>query len=194
MRSLLIALVLIGPLWCSVQAEELCRIQIIDAENGWAVPLVELRTTNNVRFYSDNAGVIAFDLRELMGVPTWFSVEGHGYAVTPDGFGFRGVRLIPESGKTLTVKVNRQLPAKRLGRITGAGLFGEAQRCGEFADWEDQGILGCDSVQNVIHGGKMFWAWGDTTLPGYPLGLFLFGDPFPKLKCPPTFEAWGNRS
>jgi hypothetical protein len=72
----------------------------------------------------------------------------------------------------LTVKVDRQLPAKRLGRITGGGLFGEAQRFGEFGDWKDQGILGCDSVQNAVHNGKMFWAWGDTNLPGYPLGLF----------------------
>jgi len=33
-------------------------------------------------------------------------------------------------------------------------------------------VFGCDSVQNAVHRGKLFWAWGDTTLPGYPLGIF----------------------
>jgi hypothetical protein len=68
--------------------------------------------------------------------------------------------------------VDRELPAKRLGRITGGGLFAESQKLGLDLDWKDQGILGCDSVQNAIHRGKLFWGWGDTTLPGYPLGRF----------------------
>ena len=55
--------------------------------SGWPVPLVELRTTHQVRFVTDNAGVIAFDLPELMGRECWFDVIGHGYEVPPDGFG-----------------------------------------------------------------------------------------------------------
>ena len=109
-------------------AAEPCRIDVVEEQSGWPVPLVELRTVHNVRFVSDNAGVIAFDLPELMGVETWFFVEGHGYGVPKDGFGYRGVRLTPETGGRLTVKVRRQLPARRLGRITGAGLFGESQK------------------------------------------------------------------
>ena len=50
----------------SVCATEPCCIKIIDESNGWPVPLVELRTTHQMRFVSDNAGVIAFDLPELM--------------------------------------------------------------------------------------------------------------------------------
>jgi hypothetical protein len=153
-------------------AEELCRIEIVDQDNGWPVPLVELRTTHQVRFVSDNAGIIAFDLPELMGRETWFTVTGHGYEVPQDGFGYRGVRLTPMPGKRLTVKVERLLPAKRLGRITGGGLFGESQRFGLATDWQDQGILGCDSVQTAVHAGRLYWAWGDTVVPGYPLGLF----------------------
>ncbi|MBN2473839.1 MAG: hypothetical protein JXB62_04485 [Pirellulales bacterium] len=149
-----------------------CRIDVVEEGSGWPVPLVELRTTHQVRFVSDNAGVIAMDLPELMGVETWFFVEGHGYGVPKDGFGFQGVRLTPMPGKTLTVKVKRSLPAKRLGRITGGGIFGESQQFGLESSWREQGILGCDSVQTAVHNGKMYWAWGDTTLPGYPLGLF----------------------
>lgn len=156
----------------SARALEPCRIDIIDEENGWPVPLVELRTTHNVRFVSDNAGIVAFDLPELMGVETWLFVEGHGYGVPEDGFGFRGVRVTPMPGEQRTIKVKRQLPAKRLGRITGGGLFGESQQLGLETNWGEQGILGCDSVQTAVHKGKMYWAWGDTTLAKYPLGLF----------------------
>jgi len=156
----------------SLQAGPLCTIKIVDAENNWPVPLVELRTTHQVRFVSDNAGVIAFDLPELMGVKTWFFVEGHGYSVPADGFGFRGVRLTPQPGKTITVKVRRQLPAKRIGRLTGGGIFGESQKLGLETGWREQGVLGCDSVQTAVHNNRLFWAWGDTTLPHYPLGLF----------------------
>jgi len=163
---------LMACLTASCGAGELCRIDIVDAESGWPVPLVELCTTHHVRFVSDNAGRIAFDLPELMRVETWFSVEGHGYGVPKDGFGYRGVRLTPVPGGHLTVKVSRSLPAKRLGRITGAGIFGESQKLGLESAWREQGILGCDSVQTAVYGGKLWWAWGDTTLARYPLGLF----------------------
>jgi hypothetical protein len=148
------------------------RINVVDESNGWPVPLVELRTLHNVRFVSDNAGVIAIDLPELMSTETWFTVEGHGYSVPKDGFGFQGVRITPRPGESITIEVHRELAGKRLGRITGAGIFGESQKLGLEADWKEQGILGCDSVQNVVHNGRLFWNWGDTTLAHYPLGRF----------------------
>ncbi len=151
---------------------EPCRIEIVDAENNWPVPLVELRTTHHARFVSDNNGIIAFDLPELMGEETWLTVVGHGYGLPADGFGNRGVRLTPKPGARLTVKVHRQLPGKRLGRVTGAGMFGESQRFGLEEAWREQGILGCDSVQTAVHEGRLYWAWGDTVLAKYPLGLF----------------------
>lgn len=170
LRNLLVAALLGLP--ALGQAFEPCRINIVDKSNGWPVPLVELRTTHQVRFVSDNAGVVAFDLPEMMGTETWLTVEGHGYSVPADGFGFRGVRITPTEGSEITIEVERKLPAKRLGRITGAGIFGEAQRFGEFSDWREQGIVGCDSVQYTEHRGKAYWMWGDTTLARYPLGLF----------------------
>ncbi len=153
-------------------ASQLCRIEVVEKGSGWPVPLVELRTTHHARFFTDNAGVIAFDLPELMGRETWFDVIGNGYEVPKDGFGYRGVRLTPQPGRTLRVEVNRRIAAKRLGRITGGGLFAESQKLGRELDWREPGILGCDSIQNAVHCGKMFWLWGDTTLAKYPLGLF----------------------
>ena len=46
-------------------AVEPCRIEIIDKENGWPVPMVELRTTNETRHVSDNSGLIAIDDPDL---------------------------------------------------------------------------------------------------------------------------------
>ncbi|HEV7866587.1 MAG TPA: hypothetical protein VGO90_02825, partial [Chthoniobacteraceae bacterium] len=124
------------------------------------------------RFVTDNAGVIACDLPELMGRETWFSVIGHGYEVPKDGFGMRGVRLTPKPGATLKVEVDRTNIARRLGRLTGAGIFAESQKVNQELTWQESGVFGCDSVQNAVHRGQMFWAWGDTTLPQYPLGVF----------------------
>ena len=149
-----------------------CRIEVVEKGSGWPVPLVELRTTHQARFVTDNAGVIAFDLPELMGRETWFDVIGHGYEVPKDGFGSRGVRLTPKPGETLRVEVTRTIIAKRLGRITGGGLFAESQKTGRELDWPESAVLGCDSVQNAPHRGKLFWLWGDTTLPRYTLGIF----------------------
>lgn len=149
-----------------------CRILVVEKGNGWPVPLVELRTTHQVRFVTDNAGVVACDLPELMGRETWFDLVGHGYEAPRDGFGYRGVRLTPEPGQTLKVEVTRTILAKRLGRLTGGGLFAESQKCGHELAGSESGILGCDSVQNAVHRGRLYWLWGDTTLARYPLGIF----------------------
>lgn len=168
-------LLLLGTCLCwvtALHADEPFRIDVRESGSGWPVPLIQFQTTHGVRFVSDNAGVIAFYLPELMGQPTWFSVEGHGYEVPADGFGRRGIRLTPTPGGKQTVTIHRKLPAKRVGRLTGAGLFAEAQRFGLEIDQLESGIVGCDSVQIAEHNGKLYWAWGDTRLARYPLGLF----------------------
>jgi hypothetical protein len=149
-----------------------CRIEVVDKESGWPVPLVELQTLHDVKFVTDNAGVIAFDLPELMGRETWFDVKGPGYEVKKDGFGYAGFRFTPEPGQVHRVEVERTIIARRLGRITGGGLFGESQKLGAEAAWRESGLLGQDSVQNAVYRGKLFWFWGDTILPKYPLGIF----------------------
>jgi hypothetical protein len=196
--SLAIAVWLFGESGTAVgeEAGKACRIVVVDKENGWPVPLVELRTTNQTRFVTDNAGVIAMDAAELMNQEVWFAVHGHGYGVAKDGFGFRGVRLVPKAGETIKVEVERSIVAKRIGRLTGAGLFGESQKLGDEKDWRDAPLVGCDSVQNAVYGGKMFWAWGDTTFARYPLGAFHMTSattavrPFEKLQPPlkPKFD------
>lgn len=156
----------------AVGAAEPCRIEVRENGSGWPVPLVELRTTSQVRLVTDNAGVIACDLPEFMGRETWFEIIGHGYGVKPDGLGMRGVRLTPQPGATMRVEVERTNIARRLGRLTGSGLFAESQKLGQELDWQEQGLTGCDSVQIAAHDGRLFWAWGDSLVPHYGLGIF----------------------
>ena len=171
-----------------LRAVEPFRIEIVDSENGWPVPLVKLRTTHEVEFVSDNAGVVAFDLPELMGKEVWLHVESHGYEVEKDGFGYRGVRVTPNPGEVKRIEVSRTIIAKRLGRLTGAGLFAESQKTGRDLEWRDSGLMGSDSVQNAVHRGKHFWAWGDTNLPHYPLGIFHMASATTALKPLSSFE------
>ena len=164
------------------------RIKVVDQENGWPVPLVTLTTTHHASFVTDNAGVIAIDLPELMDRETWFGIRSDGYEVSKDGFGYRGVRLTPTAGGSARVEVKRTIIAKRLGRLTGAGIFSESQKLGEHLDWEESGIFGCDSVQIAIHQGKRFWAWGDSNLARYPLGIFDMSSATTSLRPLEKFE------
>jgi hypothetical protein len=156
----------------AVAATDAFRIEVVDKSGGWPVPLVELETVHGVKFVSDNAGLIAFDALESMGRETWCSLRGFGYGVPRDGFGLEGIRFTPRPGGRLRVLVERRIIARRLGRITGAGLFAESWKLGEEQRETETGVVGCDSVQNAVHDGRLFWLWGDTSLAGYPLGIF----------------------
>ncbi len=153
-------------------AAEPCRIEIIDRENGWPVPMVELRGVNEVVHVSDNLGLIAIDDPDLLDREVWLQVKGHGYGVAKDGFGYEGVRTTLKAGEKFRIEVERRNLAKRLGRVTGAGLFAEAEKLGLPPLLPESGVFGCDSVLTAKHNGKLFWLWGDTNLPGYPLGIF----------------------
>jgi hypothetical protein len=151
---------------------QLFRLEIVDAQSQHPVPLIELKTNSDLRWVSDNAGVIAIDAPELFDREVWCEVIGHGYGVPADGFGFRGVRIRPVAGGTQRIPVQRTMIAERMGRLTGSGLLAESQKLGEYPDEPESGIVGCDSVRTVNWRGRRFWLWGDTKLHRYPLGIF----------------------
>lgn len=151
---------------------DLFVLEAIDDQNGRPVPLIEFRTTSGMKWITDNAGKAVVDAPELFGREVWFTVLGHGYEVPRDGFGFQGIRLTPTRGASHQVRLIRTLPAERLGRLTGSGLFAESQKIGEHTDWLESGVVGCDSVQTTPWKGRLFWFWGDTNLFRYPLGIF----------------------
>lgn len=164
------------------------RIEVVDKENGWPVPLVELKTTHDVRHVTDNLGLVALDEPELMDREVWLSVKSPGYGVAKDGFGYEGVRAKPTPGGKLRIEVERRIVAKRLGRLTGAGLFAEAEKLGDKVPDVEFGVHGCDTVQVTRFGDKLFWLWGDTSLPQYPLGIFSSTAATTPLKPFPKFE------
>lgn len=150
------------------------EIRVIDAKTGRGIPLVELETVNGLRFVTDNAGRIAICEPDLMDRETFFSVRSHGYEIAKDGFGFAGVRLTPKAGAPSEIKLTRTMPAERLCRLTGEGLYRNTLLLGHkppVAELNGK-VAGQDSVQAAIHRGKVYWFWGDTLRMNYPLGLF----------------------
>src|ERR1700677_4619397 len=60
------------------------RIQVVDEETGRGVPLVELRTVNQIRYVTDSNGVVAFDEPGLFDRKVFFTISSHGYEIDKD--------------------------------------------------------------------------------------------------------------
>ena len=149
------------------------EIRVVDAATGRGVPLAELETVHGVRLVTDNAGRAALAEPDLYGQEIWLSVRGHGYGVEADGFGNRGVRLTPAPNEPAVIRATRELPAERLGRLTGAGRWRDSRLLRyETPPDANGGVAGQDSVQAALYRGRVRWFWGDTQRLGYPLGLF----------------------
>ncbi|MFN0134884.1 MAG: hypothetical protein ACKVS9_02075 [Phycisphaerae bacterium] len=153
------------------------RIHVIDDQTSRGVPLVELRTTHNVQYLTDSAGMVAFREPGLMDQPVWFFVSSHGYEHPADGFGFRGVSLTPRAGESATIRLKRMNIAERLYRVTGGGIYRDSILLGDTPPIAqpllNAKVFGQDSVLNAIYRGRLFWMWGDTGRPAYPLGTFF---------------------
>jgi hypothetical protein len=158
------------------QAPAYFGIHVLDEQTGRGVPLVELTTTYNGRYITDSAGWVAFHEPGLMGQEVFFLVRSHGYEYPADGFGYRGVRLRPEAGKTAEIRIKRINIAERLYRLTGAGVYRDSVLLGRPAPTSrpvlNGLVTGQDSVINAIYRGRLYWFWGDTGWPAYPLGNF----------------------
>jgi hypothetical protein len=151
-------------------------ITVVDDQTGRGVPLVELTLTNEQRFLSDSAGLVAFDEPGLMNQRVFFSVASHGYEFPKDGFGIRGVALEVKSGGETKIKIKRLNVAQRLYRVTGGGIYRDSVLAGRTPPIDqpllNAQVFGQDSVQRVLYHGKLHWFWGDTNRPSYPLGHF----------------------
>ena len=151
-------------------------IEVVDEETGRGVPLVELRTVNEVRYWTDSGGVVAFYEPGLMNRDVFFHVTSHGYEFPKDGFGFRGKRLRTTPGGTARIAIKRKNIAERLYRITGQGIYRDTVLAGRRPPTRQPvlngRVLGQDSVQAVAYRGRIYWFWGDTSRESYPLGQF----------------------
>ena len=152
------------------------RITVVDADTGRGVPLVELKTVSAERFYTDSNGIVAVNEPDLMGQTVWFSVKSHGYEYPADGFGNRGVALPVKAGGQAQIKLKRVNVAERLYRTTGAGIYRDSVLVGQSVPIAhplmDGLVVGQDTVMATPYKGKLYWFFGDTNRPGYPLGQF----------------------
>ncbi|HEX2971240.1 MAG TPA: hypothetical protein VHP11_02835, partial [Tepidisphaeraceae bacterium] len=177
MRFTLIALLATALLGCaSSTPTPYFQIQVIDEQTGRGVPLVELETVNNQRLLTDSNGIIAFNEPGLMGQPVYFHVRSHGYEYPKDGFGFAGVRLTPVAGSSVQIPLKRRNVAQRLYRVTGQGIYRDSVLTGAAVPLQhpviNGNVLGQDSVFTVLYQNRIYWFWGDTNRPSYPLGQF----------------------
>lgn len=155
---------------------EYFKITVLDDQTNRGVPLVELKTVNHCSYYTDSAGVVAFHEPGLMDKTVYFSVSSHGYEFPADRFGFRGTQLEVSPGGSATIRINRINIAERLYRVTGGGIYRDSQLVGDAVPIVhpvlDARVLGSDSVVNAEYQGRIYWFWGDTNRPSFPLGNF----------------------
>ena len=151
-------------------------IHVVDRQTGRGVPLVELKTTNGICHYTDSNGIVAFCEPGLMDREVFFHVKSHGYTFLKDGFGYHGVRLKTTPGTTATIQVDRVNIAERLYRVTGQGIYRDSVLTGRPVPLKNPvlngQVIGQDSVLTCLYRGRIFWMWGDTGRPSYPLGNF----------------------
>lgn len=152
------------------------RITIIDQNSRRGVPLVEVKTVNNIRYHTDSSGTIAFYEPGFMNQHVFFFIQSHGYLFPKDSFGFRGTRIHIKPGGHVTLPIQRINIAERLYRITGSGVYRDRVLLGLPTPLKNPTlqalVLGSDSVVNALFQNKIYWFWGDTNRPSYPLGNF----------------------
>jgi hypothetical protein len=152
------------------------KIQIVDRQTGRGVPLVELRTTNNIRYFTDSNGIAAFYEPGLMDRDIFFFVKSHGYEFPKDDFGFHGTKLKTIRGGSAVIKIDRLNIAERLYRVTGQGIYRDSFLTKHPVPLQNPvlngQVTGQDSVYSCIYRDRLFWLWGDTNRPSYPLGHF----------------------
>ncbi len=155
---------------------EYFAIQVVDDQTNRGVPLVELETTNNRLYFTDSAGMVAFNEPGLMNHKVFFTVTSPGYEYPADAFKYHGIALDVKPGGTAQIKIKRINIAERLYRTTGQGIYRDSFLLGRKAPIEqpllDSDVLGQDSVQAIIYHNKISWFWGDTNRAEYPLGNF----------------------
>lgn len=176
---------LLIPSLLSAGQGEYFQVRVVDEATGRGIPMVKLTTTSNVVGYTDSNGVYAFLEPGLMETQVFFSIESPGYSYPKDGFGSVGKALLTTPGASAELRMKRENIAERLYRVTGQGIYRDSVLAGVPVPIAHPGInglvVGQDSVDNAIYGGRLFWMWGDTGRAAYPLGHFKMAGAFSDL-------------
>ncbi len=147
------------------------KITVVDDATGRGVPLVELNTTNHVRYYTDSNGIIAFYEPALIEKDVFFYVKSHGYEFTEKLDGDSGKILKVTRGGSAVLKIKRLNIAERLYRLTGEGIYRDSVLVGHPVPIKQPllngQVMGQDSAVVAPYRGKLYWTWGDTGGPAH---------------------------
>ncbi|GEM_PF-467061 len=143
-------------------------VTVLDPSTARGVPMIELHSGDR-RWVTDNAGRVAIFDPDVLETTAEVRVVAHGYTGEPSTIHF-------EPGGRLQLEVRRLLPAERLYRLTGVGMYRDSDLLGFAAPLAEPllnaQVAGLDSSHSAVHDGRVFWLWGDTLRPSYPLGHF----------------------
>ena len=147
-------------------------IRVVDDQSGRGVPLVALKLENEVEYWTDSAGVAAFDEPALRGLEVLLAVRSDGYEYQDEMlFVGRGAKVKVEPGRIRELRIRRTMIAERLYRLTGEGIYRDSLMAGLPVPMDkpllNAQVLGQDTVSAAIYQGRIFWIWGDTTGPAY---------------------------
>ena len=152
----------------ALSAEEY-SIQVVDAETGRGVPLVELMPQNGPTLVTDSNGIVAFNQPGLMDQNVFFGFRSYGYSDA-------GQTLHPTNGGSVQVAIDRRNLAERLYRVTGTGIYRDSVLVGAAVPIDqpllNANVRGQDSVQTAVYKGQIYWFWGDTLYETGGLGNF----------------------
>jgi hypothetical protein len=104
------------------QASKYFVVRIIDEQTGRGVPLVELKLQNEVKYWTDSAGVAALDEPSLIGREVFIGIRSHGYEYPQEILFGRGATLRIEPARCGTA-YRRTMIAERMYRLTGEGIY-----------------------------------------------------------------------
>jgi hypothetical protein len=152
------------------------RIKVIDQDTSRGIPCVKLQMTNGVKYWTDSAGVIAFNESDLMNQRVWFTVESHGYKNDNAPMGFNGIVLEVKPGGSAVVPMRRTNIAQRIYRLTGSGIYRDSLLLGDkVPEVQEAGkvpVSGQDGSDSMLFKNKLYWLWGDTGIVRFPLGVY----------------------
>jgi len=146
-------------------------IRVVDADTGRGVPLVELKLPNEVKYWTDSAGVAALDEPSFVESEVFIAIRSHGYEYSEETPLGRGACVRIEPGRMKELRIHRTMIAERLYRLTGEGIYRDSVMAGLPVPREEPMmnalVLGQDTVSAAVYRGKIFWIWGDTVGPAY---------------------------
>jgi hypothetical protein len=153
-------------------ASQCMALRAVDSATMRGVPLVSFATSTGDTYWSDSQGMVAYCDPDEIGKTVVFTVTSDGYTLASGST----VTVQVAAGGTRNVPLVRQLPAQRLYRVTGQGIYRDSALLGLTMPTAHPNInglvMGQDTPSTFVYGGQIYWIWQDTSRAAYPLGNF----------------------